>query len=244
MVVFTGDGGIGVREFLRWIESWFATQGECFNGVSEPSKKKRVAQIHVACPIHSVAGGFLRSLLKDVLWNEEALTKALIEQFEDGEMDKQEQDDILTKMSVLLQGDHDVFTYSRQVLKLLRRQPTGLQHYNRILSRYYIDGLASEQLHEMVILTFLKADSGETPYQVVKGVMRLATQLKVKGYKGVSGRHRDHNWGDDDDDDDDMYGSSSMYDFDSDAKSERGDCPTSGRRKERQETGERSRRLR
>ena len=96
----------------------------------------------------------------------------------------------------------------------------------------------------MAILSFLKADSGETPYQVVKGVMRLATQLKVKGYKGVSGRYRDHNRSDDDDDDDDddIYGSSSMYDSDSD-ESELGDRRTSGRRKERLEKGERSRRL-
>jgi len=124
------------------MESWFATQGEGFNGVSKPSKQRRVTQIHVACSICSVAGGFLRSLLKDVLWNEEALTKALIEQFEDGEMDKWEQDDILTTMSVLQQGNHDVFTYSCRVLKLLRRQPSGVQHYNKILIGYYIDGLA------------------------------------------------------------------------------------------------------
>jgi len=100
-VVFTSEDVIRVREFLRWMESWFATQGEGFNGVSEPSKKRRVAQIHVACPIGSVAGLFLRSFPEDVLWNMEALTKALIEQFEDAAMDQQEQDDILTTMSVL-----------------------------------------------------------------------------------------------------------------------------------------------
>ena len=80
-VVFTGDSGIGVREFLRWMESWFATQGENFNGVSDASKRRRVAQIHVACPIRSVAGNFLRTLSEEVLWNEGALIQALIAQF-------------------------------------------------------------------------------------------------------------------------------------------------------------------
>ena len=89
-VVFTGNGGIGVREFLRLMESWFATKGEGYSGVSKPSKRRRVTQIHVACPIRSVAGEFLTTLSEDVLWNEEALTKALIDQFADREMDERE----------------------------------------------------------------------------------------------------------------------------------------------------------
>ena len=108
------------------MESWFATQGEGYSGVSEPSKRRWVTQIHVACPIRSGTGEFLRTLSEDVLWNEEALTEVLIDQFADGQMDKREQDDILTTMSTLRQGDDDVFTYSRRVLKLLRRQPTGV----------------------------------------------------------------------------------------------------------------------
>jgi len=82
----------------------------------------------------------------------------------------------------------------------------------------------------MAILSFLKADSEEILYQVVKGVMRLATQLKVKGYKRVSGRHRDHNRsdGDNDNNDNDIYGSGSMYHFNSDTRSELHGCRTNG----------------
>ncbi|RPA89676.1 hypothetical protein L873DRAFT_616940 [Choiromyces venosus 120613-1] len=194
-IVFTGDGGIGVQAFLRWMESWFATMGEDFNGGTVKSKKMRVAQIHVACPIRSVAGSFLRTLSDEVLWDEDILKERVIEQFDDAEMDGQAREDILSTMSTIRQGDHDVFRYSQKVLKLLRRKPDGLHHYDKILIRYYIDGLESQRLREMAILSFLRADSHENPHQVVKGVMRLATQLRIKGYK----RH-----GSDDDDDDDM----------------------------------------
>jgi len=241
-VVFTGDGGIGVKEFLWWMESWFATQGENFNGESVPSKRRRVAQIHVSCPIRSVAGNFLRTLPTEVLWDEEALTRALIAQFQDGETDGQEQEDILSTMSTLHQGDHDVFTYSRRVLRLLRRHPGGLQHYDKILIRYYLDGLASQRLRELTILSFLKPDSGETPYQVVKGVMLLAKQLRVKGYRKAGGRNGDNDTSDDDDDDD--YELTSFYDSSSDSEPEADGYRMSGRRKEKENRSAKSRRTR
>ena len=103
-MVFTGDGGVRVKEFLRWMESWFATQGEPFSGTTAQSKKRRVAQLHVACPIRSAAGNFLRSLLQETLLDETALTEALIEHFQDGEMDSDAQEDILSTMSSMRQG--------------------------------------------------------------------------------------------------------------------------------------------
>jgi len=241
-VVFTGDSGIGVKEFLRWMESWFATQGENPNGESVLSKRRRVAQIHVSCPIRSVAGNFLRTLPTEVLWDEEALTRALIAQFQDGETDGQEQEDILSTMSTLHQGDHDVFTYSCRVLRLLRRHPAGLQHYDKILIRYYLDGLASQHLRELAILSFLKPDSEETPYQVVKGVMRLAKQFRVKGYRKAGVRNGDNDASDDDDEDD--YELTSFYDSSSDSESEADDYPISGRRKEKENRSAKSRRTR
>ncbi|RPA90538.1 hypothetical protein L873DRAFT_433031 [Choiromyces venosus 120613-1] len=143
----------------------------------------RVAQIHVACPIRSAAGVFLRQLPDDILWNERKLKEAMIEQFDDTEADEQDQEDILSIMSGLEQGERDVFAYSRKVLKILRRKPARVNQFDKILIRYYIEGLASQRLREMAIMSFRKPDSNETPYKVVKGVMRLATQLKMKGYR-------------------------------------------------------------
>ena len=242
-VVVTGDGGIGVKEFLQWMESWFATQGENFNRESVPSKRRRlgVAQIHVSCPIRSVAGKFLRRLTTEVLWDEEALTRALIARFQNGETDGQEQEDIFSTMSTLHQGDHDVFTYSRRVLGLLQRHPGGLQHYDKILICYYLDGLASQRLRELAILSFLKPDSGETPYQVVKGTMRLAKQLRGKGYRKAGGRNSDDGTSDDDDDD---YELTRFYDSSSDSEPEADGYPMSCRRKRRKKGSAKPRRTR
>ena len=143
---FTGDDDIGVKYFLKWMESWFVVLGEKFNGETVESKKMHAAQIHVACPVQSVAGYFLRTLPDEILWDEGALAEALIAEFHDGEMDCQTQEDILFSMSTLRQGDHDVSSYSRRVLKLLRRSPSGLQHYDKTFICYYIDGLVSRQL--------------------------------------------------------------------------------------------------
>ena len=221
-IVFTGDSDIGVREFLRWMESWFATQWESFSGTTSQSKKRRVAKLHVPCPIRSAAANFLRTLLQESLWNEEALTEALIEQFQGGEREGDAQEDILSKMSTLRQGDRNVFSNSRRVLKLLNRKPSGLEPYNKILVRYYINGLASKRLRDLATVSYLKPDSQETPYQAVRGVMRLAEQVKIKGYKiyiNTNGNYDmceddDEDSDDDDDDESDYERSSSIYDSD------------------------------
>lgn len=247
-IVFTGDSGIGVREFLRWMESWFATQGEGFNGTTAQSKKRRVAQLHVACPIRSAAANFLRTLPQETLWNEEALTGALIEQFQGGEREGDAQEDILSKMSTLRQGDRNVFSYSRRVLKLLNRKPSGLEPYDKILVRYYINGLASKRVRDLATVSYLKPDSRETPYQAVRGVMRLAEQLKIKGYKSYIDANGDYDTSEDDeedsdddnddDDDSDHEGSSSFYD--SDAESDASGYRRTARKKKRFGKGKRS----
>ncbi|KAG0134930.1 hypothetical protein HOY82DRAFT_601806 [Tuber indicum] len=190
-IVFTGDGGISIQAFLRWMESWFARMGDDFDGATVASKKRRVAQIHVACPIQSVAGSFLRTLSNKVLWDEDVLKDKLIEQFDNAEMDGQVQEDILSTMSTIRQGAGDVFSYSQKDLKLLQKRPEGLRQYHKILIRYYIDGLESQRLREMAILSFLKPDSCESPNQVEKGVTRFATQLQIKGYKEHDSDHDD-----------------------------------------------------
>ncbi|RPA95357.1 hypothetical protein L873DRAFT_1813062 [Choiromyces venosus 120613-1] len=182
-ITFAGDDMIGVRAFLSWMESWFATMGEEFSGDTPQAKRMRVAQIHVACPIRSAAGVFLRQLPDDILWNERKLKEAMIEQFDDTEADEQDQEDILSIMSGLEQGERDMFAYSQKVLKILRRKPAKVNQFDKILIRYYIEDLASQRLREMAIMSFRKPDSNETPYKVVKGVMRLVTQLKMKGYR-------------------------------------------------------------
>ncbi|RPA99767.1 hypothetical protein L873DRAFT_1806286, partial [Choiromyces venosus 120613-1] len=110
------------------------TIGSC--GDTPQAKRMRVAQIHVACPIRSAAD--------DILWNERKLKEAMIEQFDDTEADEQDQEDILSIMSGLEQGE-------RNVLKILRRKPAKVNQFDKILIR--------QRLH-----------SNETPYKVVKGL--------------------------------------------------------------------------
>jgi len=186
--MFTGDDAIGVRDFISWMDSWYATQGEEYTSNTPQAKKMRVAQLHVACPIKSEAGRFVRQLPEDIKLDEEKLKAALIEQFEETEADEHAQEDILSIMSGIEQGERNVFAYSRKVLRILRRKPARVNQYDKILIRYYIDGLASQRLREMAILSFQKPDSAEAPNKVVKGVMRLPTQLKMKGYKKTGGR--------------------------------------------------------
>jgi len=44
-IVFTGDGGIGVKQFLWRIDSSFATMGDDWTGGMSKSKTMRVGQI-------------------------------------------------------------------------------------------------------------------------------------------------------------------------------------------------------
>ncbi|KAG0138078.1 hypothetical protein HOY82DRAFT_596727 [Tuber indicum] len=65
----------------------------------------------------------------------------------------------------------------------------------------------------MAIITFQKPDSDETPYKVVKGVMRLGRQLKMKGYrKCVSGDVTESSDEEESSDDDDSESSSDSND--------------------------------
>jgi len=182
-IAFRGNGRVRVRDFLNRMKCWFTTMGEEYNGKTTESKSMRAAQIQIACPVDSTAGDFLRQLPDSVLWDDEALMQALIEHFDDTEMDGQSEDDILSIMNGIEQGKRDVFSYSRKVLKLLRKKPANLQQYDKILIRYYIDGLASHSLRKFAVVNFLKTNSHENPYEVVRSVMRWARELKMKGYK-------------------------------------------------------------
>ena len=66
-IEFTGQGSITVKEFLGRMEWWFTTRGDSFNGETEKSKKMRVGQLHLACPIRSDAGRFISTLDKAML---------------------------------------------------------------------------------------------------------------------------------------------------------------------------------
>ena len=72
----------------------------------------------------------------------------------------------------------------------------------------------------MAILSFCRRDSRESLYQVVKGVMRLATELRLKGYmKYGSDDRADHDDHDDDDDDESSDTEDSSSDSGSDPDS-------------------------
>jgi len=209
-IEFTGQGSVKVKEFLGRMEWWFTTMGNDFDGETEKSKKMRVAQLHLACPMHSVTGKFISTLERTVCSDEALLKAALIDHFHDAEWEGQADEDILTAMSTLCQGSQDVFKYSRKVLKLLQWKPKGLQSYDRILIGYYLDGLTSRRPRELAILRSSEHDCCETPFQVVKSVMRLATRLKIKGYRRhgstcSDAEDEDEDEDEDDDDDDDGY---------------------------------------
>jgi len=203
-IEFTGQGSVKVKELLGRMEWWFTTMGDDFNGETEKSKKIRVARLHLACPMHSVAGRFISTLERTVCSDETLLKAALIDHFHDAEWEGQADEDTLTTMSALCQGSQDVFKYSRKVLKLLQRKPKGLQSYDRILIGYYLDGLTCRRLRELAISHSSGHDSCETPFQVVKSVMRLATRLKIEGYCRHGNTRSDaEDEGEDEDEDDD-----------------------------------------
>ncbi|KAG0135514.1 hypothetical protein HOY82DRAFT_536688 [Tuber indicum] len=185
-LTFTGDNGIGVKTFLNRMKTWFAMMEEDFNGDSVAARRKRAAQIRMACPIGLEANTFVDQLPEEVQNDDQKLSQALIAQFHDVE-DDGSREDILSIMHDMEQGDHNVFTYSYEVLKLLRRKPAEFQQYDKMLTLYYIDGLTSQRLRQMAVMSFLKPDSKETPHQVVRGVMRFATQLKLRGYQKAGG---------------------------------------------------------
>lgn len=63
-------------------------------------------------------------------------------------------------------------------------------------------------------LGYLRPDSRETPYQAVRGVMRLAVQLKVKGYKKYRSIDYEHEMSEDNDEDDHKYDNDDASDDD------------------------------
>lgn len=182
-ITFTGKGEVGVRAFISWMESWYSIQGAEYKDNTPESQKLRVAQLRIACPGVSEAGLFLHQLPEEILGDEEKLKKALIEQFDEIGADDNAQEDILSIMKEIEQGERTVFSYSRKVLRILRRKLSNVRQVNKALISYYIDGLANKRLRDMAIMSFQKPDSNESPITVVKGVMRFARQLKLKGYK-------------------------------------------------------------
>ncbi|KAG0131775.1 hypothetical protein HOY82DRAFT_607541 [Tuber indicum] len=132
---FTGEeDSIGVVAFLNLMESWVATLGPVFNGSVKDCKRL--------------------GLLNEILWDELAFTKALVEGFQDGEQGDHTYGDLLLIMSNLKQGERDVFFYSRKVVKVLRKRPYGVPQFDGVLIRYYIDGLKNRRLREMATGSF------------------------------------------------------------------------------------------
>ena len=236
-IVFTGDRGIGVGDFLKRMEQWFIMMGDGYDGKTVQSKQMRVAHIHLACPALSVVWRFVQTLSEEIRSDENALAKALIKQFQDDEMDDI---DLLSMMCALRQGKRDVFLYSLRFLKLLRRMSSGLLHYDKVIIRYYVDGLASRRLREMAFVSFLRPDSRAPPNQVIKDVLLYATQLKVKGYRKYSSGNSDDDDddGDSDDSDDDDDLAFDGYNSGSDSESE--DNYSSASRKRRKKKSAKS----
>ena len=102
---FTGEGGTRIKDFLRWINSLYVMLGKDYNGSTLESKRRWVAQIHVSCSPRLVAADFINTLDDDILWNENSLKNALIEQFHDGQLDDLAKGDILSTKRDFQQGD-------------------------------------------------------------------------------------------------------------------------------------------
>jgi len=202
-IKFTGEGGVKVKQFLDRMDQWFATQGDDLLGKTTQSKQARAAQIHLALPFHSAAYRFVMTLDKATRGEEELLRRALVNEFHDIEEETHAEEEMLSTMNSLRQGDRDVFQYSRRVIRFLQCTPRGLDRFNRMFISNYLDGLSSARLRELAISTFRRRDSSESPMEVVKGVMRLATQLKVRGYRKQGSRRYDDDEEEEDDDDDD-----------------------------------------
>ena len=202
-IKFTGEGGVKVKQFLDRMDQWFATQGDDLLGKTTQSKQARAAQIHLALPFHSAAYRFVMTLDKATRGEEELLRTALVNEFHDIEEETHAEEEMLSTMNSLRQGDREVFQYSHRVIRFLQRTPRGLDRFNRMFISNYLDGLSSAGLRELAISTFRRRDSSESPMEVVKGVMRLATQLKVRGYRKQGSRRYDDDEEEEDDDDDD-----------------------------------------
>jgi len=201
-IKFTGEGGVKVKEFLDRMDQWFATHGEDLLGTTSQSKQERAAQIHLALPFHSAAYRFVMTLDKATRGEEELLRTALLNEYHDIKEERHAEEEMLATMRSHRQDDRDVFHYSCCVIRFLQETARGLDRFNRMFISNYLDRLSSARLRGLAICTFRRRDSSESPMEAVKGVMRLATQLKVRGYRKQGSRRYDDDKGEEDDDDD------------------------------------------
>ena len=179
-IVFTGNGGIRVKQFLQRLDFWFVGAGNEFKRETPKSKKRPVVQIHLSCSVDSIAERFINSLEEKIVWDEELLSKALVDRFYNRARDDQAHEDVLTTMSKVNQGRQDVFKYSCKVINLVKWIPSDLKRYEDIVIGYYVDELTSQRSRDLAVSTFCKRDSWETPLHVVQSVVHLAIQLKMK----------------------------------------------------------------
>jgi len=184
------------------MDQWFATQGDDLLGTTTQAKQACAAQIHLALPFNSAAYRFVMALDKATRGEEELLRTALGNEFHDVEEETHAEEDRLSTMNSLRQGDRNLFQYWRRVIKFLQRTSRGLDRFNLMFISNYLDRLSSAHLRELAISTFRRRDSGESPMEVVKGVIHLATQLKVRGYRKQRSRRYDNNEPEGDDNDD------------------------------------------
>jgi len=106
---FSGQGGVKVEEFLRWMDAWFATMGREFDGATSTSRKRRAGQISLGVKEGSAAWKFMYSLPQDVFVDEDSLRHALVERFHDDEIDGRDVEDVTSMVRELKQGDRDMF---------------------------------------------------------------------------------------------------------------------------------------
>ena len=91
---FSGQGGVKVEEFLRWMDGWFATMGRDFDGATSTARRRRSGQITLAIKEGSATWKFMYSLPQDVFVDEHSLRNALVERFHDDDMDGRDVEDI------------------------------------------------------------------------------------------------------------------------------------------------------
>jgi len=85
----------------------------------------------------------LRPLPEEILWNQKRLKEAWIEQFEEVEANQDAQENIMSIVSGLKQGECTVFAYSRKAVRIFHGKPAKVHQFDKMLIRYYIEGLAS-----------------------------------------------------------------------------------------------------
>jgi len=158
------------------------------------------------------------TLDKGTCREEELLRTALVNEFHDMEEETHAEAEMLATMNSLRPGDGDVFHYSRRVIRFLQHTPSGLDRFKWMFISNYLNGLSSAPLprRELAISTFRQCNSSEPPMKIVKGVMHLATQLKVRGYHKQESRRYDDDDEEEDNNDDDNSNEVAISDEDDD----------------------------